>query len=90
LARSLLITLKKLDAEGTHAQEIARFERHAAVEIAPDQAAYIDTLAVLLYRTNQVPEAIAPIKKAIRLEPNDKEYPQRLQMFRKGSGTSEK
>jgi uncharacterized Ntn-hydrolase superfamily protein len=54
-----------------------------AVELAPDQAHIIDTLAETYFRNGMVPEAVETIKRAIEIEPEDPYYKEQLERFSK-------
>ena len=54
-----------------------------AVDLAPDQAHIIDTLAEAYFRKGMVEEAVETIERAIELEPGDSYYREQLERFRK-------
>jgi uncharacterized Ntn-hydrolase superfamily protein len=52
-----------------------------AVELSPDEANIIDTLAEAYFRNGMVAEAVATIKRAIALEPESKYFKEQLARF---------
>ncbi|MFO0842038.1 MAG: hypothetical protein U0797_06500 [Gemmataceae bacterium] len=58
-----------------------------AVELAPDAAAYQDTLAEVLFQMGKKGEAIAAQKKAISLRPGREEYKRQLKRIEAGDPT---
>jgi formylglycine-generating enzyme required for sulfatase activity/Tfp pilus assembly protein PilF len=52
-----------------------------AVELEPDNAACVDTLAELVFQNGQVAEAVRLEKQAIELDGKQEEYPKRLKKF---------
>ena len=63
-----------------HRAEALRLARRA-VDLDPDSAASLDTLAELLFQDGQLDEAIRLQKQAAELEPNDDHYTQQLRKF---------
>jgi uncharacterized Ntn-hydrolase superfamily protein len=55
-----------------------------AVDLSPDQAYIIDTLAEAYFRNGMVEEAIGTIKRAIELDPENNYYMEQLARFEKG------
>jgi formylglycine-generating enzyme required for sulfatase activity/Tfp pilus assembly protein PilF len=55
-----------------------------AVEMEPDNAACIDTLAEILFQKGQVTEAVALEKQAFELEPKHEHYAKQLKKFEAG------
>lgn len=56
-----------------------------AVELAPDEAHIIDTLAEAYFRNGMVDQAVATIKRAIELEPESSYYREQLERFEQGA-----
>ncbi len=57
-----------------------------AVELAPDEAYIIDTLAEAYFRKGMVEEAVATIRRAVDLEPEDAYYRRQLARFEEALG----
>ncbi len=56
-----------------------------SLEIRPDTAAYLDTLAELYYRSKQPGKSIPLIQRAIELEPSNRYYRVQLDKFKRAS-----
>jgi tetratricopeptide (TPR) repeat protein len=56
-----------------------------SLEIRPDTAAYLDTLAELYYRSKQPVKSIPLIQRAIELEPSNRYYRVQLDKFKRAS-----
>jgi tetratricopeptide (TPR) repeat protein len=69
-----------------HLDEALTLARRA-VELEPDNAAYLDTLAEVVFQNGQVAEAVRLEKQAIDLDAKQEEYPKRLQKFEEASGS---
>ena len=66
--------------QGTHLEEGLRLSRRS-LRLAPDSAAYLDTMAELHYRQGNLPKAIEIIQYAISLQSGD-DNPKMLQHLR--------
>jgi hypothetical protein len=64
--------------------EEARTHARRAVELEPENAAYLDTLAESLFRTGSRAEAIELAERCLKKEPNNEHFQQQLARFRSG------
>jgi len=67
---------RKLDEALAHAQR--------ATELAPDRAAYLDTLAEVHFRRGEPEKAVELARRCIELEPEREFYREQLERFEKG------
>jgi uncharacterized Ntn-hydrolase superfamily protein len=69
------------------AESIEAAER--AVELRPEEAYILDTLAEAYFRAGRVEDAIVTIERAIRIDPESAYYQEQLQRFQGGSAEPE-
>jgi tetratricopeptide (TPR) repeat protein len=67
---------RKLDEALAHAQR--------ATALAPDKAAYLDTLAEVHFRRGEPQKAVELARRCIELEPEREFYREQLERFEKG------
>jgi tetratricopeptide (TPR) repeat protein len=65
---------RDLDAALAHAKR--------AVELQPDNANNIDTLAEVHFQRGELPDAVAAMQRCVELEPNDARHKERLARFK--------
>ena len=72
---------RQLDAALEHARK--------AVELAPDTASYLDTLAEIHYQRGDKAEALRLMKKCIELDPRNDYFPKQVKRFKAPGPPSE-
>ena len=75
------LSAKKVDAEPRATLETARQYAQQAINLDPNVASYYNTLALIDFRRGDYQQAEKAIRKALELEPNNRNYQQGLKQI---------